>query len=730
MRLIQLLADGAEGSELDFHPMVTVVSGLSGAAHDRILRALEALPGGRDPGCGGLVEAHGVLLDLSTDTLALLDLSSDLDVVVTASDVVTNGGGESSVLEAETTTSSRLSTERFLERATPGRYPELDQARERQRGAREALDILLDASARSRRERDEAEARRRQAVVALDAATRAAESRERLDHAHDDDDLDDVAGADGSFSTEEIAARRAELEAEIAEHEGEIVRAERGLEELATIDTRPIQVLLEAIRNPAPVEYVPSDRGKELADEFVTLQTKVGELERGLEAEGRGPGTAMQRLEEARAELVAAERAMAKPNLLPEDVAELEAAHEELLEAEKRTSGVRKRGGQKRFEEAQARQQQILDRVGFPTWSAYVMGANLMSIDPLAEQRVERARFDLEAAETNWAQISSLIEADPEHSRLLDELEAVYMEAFDLLGGDDDREDLEAALRNLQEPKREVTTDELVDALSYQLELVGLELGEVAPSIDYTLVVADAFLAEAAEIDERESELRSDIDEASAVVAVARAELDTLPSEELIDLTSAETGGRAGDREHPRGVSIGDSDAGGTGLEELEATVAAASEEVADAAEMLEAREALVDAATQVEAVAQAKLMRVAAELAERESGLLDSIRPSQDSTFEIPGADDDGADEVEFYLLSRLAAQRNVSYAGSVPLVLDDALSAVPDEHVLDLLAKLDRMSDAVQIVMLTSDPTVIGWAEEIGFERAAVVSPPASFG
>ncbi len=214
-----------------------------------------------------------------------------------------------------------------------------------------------------------------------------------------------------------------------------------------------------------------------------------------MEAEGRGTAGALQRLEAARAELADAERAMHKPNLSPDDVVELEAAHTEVLEAETKASGLRKRGGQKRLDEAMAAEQRILDRVGFPTWSAYIMGAGLLGIDPMAEQRLERAQAELVAAESHWATVAAEIESNPELRALLDRLEDVYLEAFDLLGGDDEQEDLEQALRSLKVPKREVTTEELVDALAYQLELVGLDLGP-NPGIDRTLMAADAFLAE------------------------------------------------------------------------------------------------------------------------------------------------------------------------------------------------------------------------------------------
>ncbi len=145
---------------------------------------------------------------------------------------------------------------------------------------------------------------------------------------------------------------------------------------------RPIEVLVDASATPAPAEMVPSERANELADEFVALQRQVDAFEADLEARGNGTASALQAVEAARAELAAAERAMRKPNLSPDDVIELEAAHEAMLDAEPSSSGRFRRGGSKRFDEAVAAQQAILDRVGFPTWSAYVMGAGLLGIDP------------------------------------------------------------------------------------------------------------------------------------------------------------------------------------------------------------------------------------------------------------------------------------------------------------------------------------------------------------
>jgi uncharacterized protein YhaN len=70
------------------------------------------------------------------------------------------------------------------------------------------------------------------------------------------------------------------------------------------------------------------------------------------------------------------------------------------------------------------------------------------------------------------------------------------------------------------------------------------------------------------------------------------------------------------------------------------------------------------------------------------------------------------------------------LSFAGSVPLLLDDALSDVTPEVRREVLGKLERTADSVQVIYLTDDPDVVSWAEEVGFQRAAVVPAPAVFG
>lgn len=693
MRLLQLDPEGPrpsgeapEDAVLDLHPRVSVVTGLGGAGRERVLRALTALPRGADPGCAGLVEAHGIILDLDAATLALLglDAGTDRDVVVRSADLPSPGSAPP--VSVEPLALPRVDVDHVLATTPEGRSRELDEARRAQRDARAALEVLRGAAAGSRRDLEEALLRRERAEAALELARRGADADT------------------GGWSTGLTAAERTTA---IQAARAELVRIEHGLAELTALDTRPVEVLLEAIRNPRPIDYVPSERATELADEVARLRRKLGELEDRMDAEGHGPAPALQRLEDARAAVAEAERALAKPELSPEDVAELEAAHEVVLEAEQRVSGpFGRRANQKRLDEALARQQGILDRVGYPTWSAYVMGAGLMSVDPMAEMNLERARFELEAAESRWAEVSAAIEANPRYKALLDELEAVYLESYDLLEGQEP-DDLEAALRAVRIPRQEITTDELVEALAYQLEQVGLRLPEPAGP-DLVTTAAEAFLAEARGVGARVEELRAE-----------RREVE-YRLEELQ---------RAPDRPGPEEDAIGGGDGEGEApLPALEAALDAALAAEEAAADSLEARAALVDAATRVEAVATARVARIATELATRPADA-DGTGPTADSAFELADADvdvDAAQEAIEFYLLTRLAAQRTVSYAGSVPLVLDDALAEVPDDDVKHLLGKLERMSEAVQVVCLSDDPRVVRWAEDVGFARAAVVTAP----
>ena len=67
------------------------------------------------------------------------------------------------------------------------------------------------------------------------------------------------------------------------------------------------------------------------------------------------------------------------------------------------------------------------------------------------------------------------------------------------------------------------------------------------------------------------------------------------------------------------------------------------------------------------------------------------------------------------------------LSFAGSVPLVLDGALADLDREDVHRVLDKVEAMTDVVQVIYLGDDDAVVEWAAHRG-AGAAVITVAAS--
>ena len=143
MRLLQLNPNGSEASALDLHPMLTVVTGLGPTGRDVVLKAIEALPTADDPGCAGLVEAHGVLLDLGVDALRLLGLDGPKVVVIRPADLPDHAPGTAA---PATATGPRRSADEVIAQTPVGLHPDLDAARQAHANANEALAVLREAA--------------------------------------------------------------------------------------------------------------------------------------------------------------------------------------------------------------------------------------------------------------------------------------------------------------------------------------------------------------------------------------------------------------------------------------------------------------------------------------------------------------------------------------------------------------------------------------------------------
>ena len=63
----------------------------------------------------------------------------------------------------------------------------------------------------------------------------------------------------------------------------------------------------------------------------------------------------------------------------------------------------------------------------------------------------------------------------------------------------------------------------------------------------------------------------------------------------------------------------------------------------------------------------------------------------------------------------------------GSLPLLLDDALGGLDEDQLVHVLGRLERMADAVQVIVVSDDPRAASWAVAAGQDRAAVGASPS---
>lgn len=316
--------------------------------------------------------------------------------------------------------------------------------------------------------------------------------------------------------------------------------------------------------------------------------------------------------------------------------------------------------------------------------------------DPLARAALEAARERLVEAEADAG--GHGVEPRQYAALRLAELEARRqgLEAALVAAAAVDPAPVAAALEDVRK-----SSPHHRDRLRETLEAVGLALGDESLTDDELIRLAKVWLAEANETGERrglaERELSALDRELTTVrarvarewspvpVDMARHRLRTL-EDARVAVTEAETRVSHG-RDAEAETAVRRQEMEATGEAEREASRAVAAAEVVAADAVAAAHAASIVVAD----LERRRLRRV---------------------------------EDVERYLLARAAAQRSVSYAGSVPIVLDDALAGQPPAVVRRLLDRLERMAASVQVVILSDDTDIREWAHEIGPERAAVVS------
>jgi len=467
-------------------------------------------------------------------------------------------------------------------------------------------------------------------------------------------------------------------------------------------------------------------------------------------------------LDHAAAELRRVEAA-GVPTLSPAERADIDAAHAASDAAADRVD--RKLGraaAQKRYEEAQALERQLLSRFGFDSYLEVVLtGGRTGSVNPdrqAAESRYLSARSTLEALQV-------AAQGSPELDHLHSERRRLLAHVTDRLGVDPGDQVVALLRRHPMLPG--ATVDELRDALATAgVHPVGVSLAEAAEQWLNEQTIADNGCRDAqaqrAEIEQTLVDLRAQVDErleqlnrarAAEASAVEQLELATRSvgavEAELTDLAGEDTS------RFQRFVAAQQLR---TQVEALSATLAHAEH---DARVRFDAAATATDAAELALDRAQAVLTDIAGRARTLAEDLPPDERPVGDRLSTLPelaevlrvkaGALESSVEEAERHL-AEANARVDAAFAAAeaagtgldgprpedvhdgferllashvdVRIVLDDPFVNVDPALRTRLLEVVLAHVETAPVVLLTDDPDVLGWAIGLPSLQGAVVS------
>src|SRR5581483_7469567 len=649
MRVVQVdLGD----RRLYLHPYLTIIRGLDDKSHDRLVDTFAGLPEGR-AAASGMIEAHGIFLDLTDDALALLDLPNPgieaVDVVVRPSDVAEVFG-------------DGVLARRELHRQREEVAERVAAAAEAHRQARERHDAAVAVAERARAE---------------------------LGHAND-------LEADARAELEQAEARRDPIAAALLSENTAGDDADRdapGVVDavlLAVGDADPtgVEAALAQLSESDEVELVVSDEAIRLADQWVANEAALS-AESSVGQAASMFSAARQRVEAAHARLAEIEGRMRARGIDRSDIEALEDAHEAVLVARER-SNKRFGGGRARqkLEEAEAAEQEILDRLGFETYSAFLMGTSILHVDETEEDELDAARAEAAEAEDALARLEQGIDAEFARAELLARRRALREEATSLLGYDPG-DDLEWVLRHHRVERR--VSGEATRRLRAALEGAGMIFGDEEVPQALLVQLATNWLdaqrdaaGERAAVGEVVGELDPRLREVEAEISARRAELhaaELAVRDARGALVAAEAEVEVAARlEHDAAGALAavqaELDAASAAEQEAAATLAGVADlldRVRDGDTDLDVLRRSVDAAEVAVADADADVDELRRELAALDERLAAPVAGG-DAAITSPEA----AEELAWYLLSRLARQRDASFAGALPALVDDAFATV----------------------------------------------------
>ncbi len=647
----------------------------------RLITALRALPAGTEPGWAGLVEAHGVVLDLHRDNLRLLGMSKPVEVVVGADEMPRPGEAADRDPAAAVAAVA----------AAPEEHVE---------GLRLSMEILEHGVVALKRSRIEFEEARLQAVEAIEEAR---------------GDLDPFATT--AFEQAAAQLRRAEAQSKepapepvvtesLEELEAERDRLQGELADMDAIDLTPVvDALHRAERATSAEDGLDAVAVQGLADGLRAAEEAVTALDVERREAGRDPADLARRIEATRIQLERLQTSAAPVAISAADRNELEAAHDAVIDADAKVSATRLGGkaARQELEKLMGAEQAILDRLGFPTYTSFALAESAPGPDPETRVELEAARREL--AELTAAHEEATAAGGVDHERLALEAErdALRRDACALVESEADH--ALAAITALA--NQLAAADPRVSALSElreRLGACGVEFAELGLSDDEVVDLARVWLADMQALEAEREGLERELDTILARLLLVAPAMGQ--GENAVDpVTRAQQDVEAAESRLARHRQASDRVAELCGLlEEIEARLT-------DLGENIGAQESLVGAAAEGLAVTE-----------ERLSAGPDPDEPAAvvEDLLVMP----EGVDDTEWYLLTRLAGLRALSFAGSVPLVLDGVLADLDREDAHRVLDKVEAMTDVVQVIYLGDDDAVVEWAAFRGPQAAVITA------
>lgn len=743
LRRIDDLVPG--GGSLDLHPRLTLLRAAGPEPRRRLELVVRALADGRLPIDAGVappaatVELSGVELVVDQAMLERLEIDQRVDpvLVLGGDDGLGTGAGAGTeaapvVRAADDAASSGAATvPDAAARAATGSAPPPYRPSESAAGA-VTLEGLRSELRRIGERHSELGARMESARSRRDSFSTAA--------------LEVCVG-----QIEALESRRAEVRAQVEQRQQDVAersrslleRVERlrsdldrtdGLDATAVLSARA--ALVAAIE--APVLADPA--AVALADQLDAALHAVRRAHAERSAAELRVREARQRFETASSELEGV-RAARPSDADPDTVARLEAVRDEIFDVSDR--GVRRSPGRakRRLQELRAEEAVLLDRLGFDTYSAYVMGITSVRADVERSNRVVRAEGEVEQVRAELEELRRGVPDDAQLERVGSELEALVLVATREL---DPAAPL-PALATMDLESRSELVYGLIEALrDRRVTRSGVEdpaVRAAADSLHAALVDATPRLLEPDEHAPTAPPASAPVEELLAAADAwsswqrgvaawregAERQLDELEAE-LAELDRQDTSSGAPVAEWA----------------ELEAALDAALDRLAEAqervrvhelatAELAELREAELELRSRersvLSSIAATEARRPAERAAPAGAGATGSAEgPSvASSTAEVPGppapaVTAEPADDAHWRLLDRLARQRRVSYVGALPLLVE-GLGPIRSRDLVR--ARLARMSDLVQVVVLSDDEDDVAWARGLG-AAAAVVDLP----